>query len=150
MKILNIILGKKVQQLRYEYDAGVYSFEEDLKVGDWIVSRIIKVCGPSCSVYKYDFKNYFEFAITDCHGESRILTWNHNAGDNNLKAYWSDSEEDAIPFFFANHPIFSSKDWKDYESVITLKAIERIIQDKSISSGTKVLRITSLIKKSIK
>ena len=64
MEMLNIKHGNQVQQLRYDYDSGVYSFEKDIQIGDWTVSRFIKIGGPKGgSIYKYDFKNFFEFVI---------------------------------------------------------------------------------------
>ena len=45
MEMLNIKHGNQVQQLRYDYDSGVYSFEKDIQIGDWTVSRFIKIGG---------------------------------------------------------------------------------------------------------
>lgn len=46
MKMINITYGNQVQQLRYDYDSSVYSFEKDIKIGTWDVNRHIKICGP--------------------------------------------------------------------------------------------------------
>ena len=148
MDLINVKNGTHVLQCFYTYENGIYSFEKDIQIGDWIVSRYIKLCGPTSSPYKYDFRNYFELVITDCNGESRTFTWNPNIGCKYLKAYRDgDSTADALPYFFAKHPLFSSKDWKDYENVDTLRDIELIFQDAKISSGTKLLRIAAVIKR---
>ena len=147
MELLNIRHGNQVQQLKYDYDSGVYTFEKDIQIGDWSVSRFIKIGGPKGgSIYKYDFKNYFEFVITDINGVCQVLTWNHNAGDKALNAFWGDSAVDALPFFFANHPIFSAKDWEDYNCVLTLKDINEVLEKQGLSATGKIDAISSILK----
>ena len=147
MELLNIRHGNQVQQLKYDYDSGVYTFEKDIQIGDWSVSRFIKIGGPKGeSIYKYDFKNYFEFVITDINGVCQVLTWNHNAGDKALNAFRGDSAVDALPFFFANHPIFSAKDWEDYNCVLTLKDINEVLEKQGLSATGKIDAISSILK----
>ena len=59
MKIINIQNGNDVQQLSYDYESGVYTFENDIVMGEWKVGRIILIGGPESSIYKHDFRNYF-------------------------------------------------------------------------------------------
>lgn len=147
MEMLNIQHGNQVQQLRYEYDSGVYSFENDIQIGDWTVSRFIKIGGPKGgSIYKYDFKNFFEFVITDGNGVCQVLTWNHNAGDKALGAYWGNSAVDALPYFFANHPVFSAENWEGYNYVLALKCIGESLENQTLSAKEKINAITSIIK----
>ena len=147
MEMLNIKHGNQVQQLRYDYDSGVFSFEKDIQIGDWVVSRFIKIGGPKDgSIYKYDFKNYFEFVITDGNGMCQVLTWNHNAGDKALCAYWGDSAVDALPYFFANHPVFSAKDWEEYKYVLAIKCIGESLENMNRSAKDKIDAIASIIK----
>lgn len=146
MEMLNIKHGNQVQQLRYDYDSGVYSFEKDIQIGTWSVSRHIKIGGPKGgSIYKYDFKNFFEFVITDADGNSHVLTWNHNAGDKALKGYWGDTAVDALPFFFENHPVFLAKNWEDYKYLLVLNAIKKVIEEEKGSAKETVMTISQLI-----
>ena len=114
MKIINIQNGNDVQQLSYDYESGVYTFENDIVMGEWKVGRIILIGGPESSIYKHDFRNYFEFVLTDCTGESHPLRWHFNGGDEVLDAYWGDNAAESLPHFFATHPVFTAKDWNDY------------------------------------
>lgn len=146
MEILNIIVGNHVQQVGYEYDSGIYTFEKDIHIGEWVVSRLIKIGGPKGgSIYKYDFRNYFEFVITDANGSGRILTWNHNAGDNNLKRFWGNTVVDALPFFFENHPVFSARDWEDYKYLLALRSIKKVLDEKGLSAKETITKISNLI-----
>ena len=74
---VNVSINDKVQQLHYQYDdeAAVYIFDEDIRIGEWTIKKIVKLGGPKISAYKYDFKNYLEFAIIDKNGIFRIKTW---------------------------------------------------------------------------
>lgn len=145
MKMINIKHGNQVQQLRYDFDSDVYSFEKDFKIRTWNVSRHIKKCGPKESTYKYDFKNFFEFVITDVNGTAQVLTWNYNAGDKVLNSYWGDSAVDALPFFFENHPIFFAKDWDDYKYALALNAIKDAIGKEGCSAEETVKTIARLV-----
>ena len=145
MEMINLKHGNQVQQLRYDYDSSVYSFEKDIKIGTWIVSRHIKICGPKESIYKYNFKNFFEFVITDVNGTSQVLTWNHNAGDKVLISYWGDSAVDSLPFFFENHPVFFSKDWEDYKYALALNAIKDAISEEGRSAEETIKIIACLV-----
>lgn len=150
MHLLNIVHDKKAQQLRYDYDSetGVYTFESDIIIGEWTVSRIIKIGGPRTSAYKYDFKNYFEFVITDRNGDSQILTWHHNSGDDMLAGTWAgDTSADALPYFFAEHPVFTAVDWKDYKSVTAIKEVGRILKKEDCSASWKVHLIAKALEK---
>lgn len=147
MEMLNIKHGNQVQQLWYDYnpETGIFSFENDIQIGTWSVSRLIKLGGPrEGSVYKYDFRNFLEFVITDINGDSQVLTWNHNAGDKVLKAHWGDSTEEALLFFFEKHPVFSAADWEDYKYIPVLKAIKKIIEDDCPAKET-ITKISQLI-----
>lgn len=146
MEMLNIKHGNQVQQLRYDYDSGVYSFEKDIQIDNWTVSRHIKIGGPKGgSIYKYDFKNFFEFVITDVNGDSQVLTWNHNAGDKALVAYWGDTAVDALPFFFENHPLFLAKDWEDYKYLLALKDIKKVLEEEGRSAKETIMKISRLV-----
>lgn len=146
MALLNIQHGNQAQQIRYEYDSGIYTFESDIQIGSWKVSRFIKIGGKTGgSIYKYDFKRFFEFVVTDVNGVCQVLTWNHNDGDKALEAYWGDSAVDALPFFFANHPIFFAKDWEDYKSMRTINDINEILKDNELSADGKIKAIKKLI-----
>ena len=146
MEMLNIKHGNQVQQLRYDYDSRVYSFEKDIQIGTWTVSRHIKIGGPKGgSIYKYDFKNYFEFVITDVNGDSQVLTWNHNAGDKVLDGYWGDTAVDALPFFFENHPVFYAKDWEDYKYLLVLNSIKKVLEEEGRSAKETIKTITQLV-----
>lgn len=47
MEMLNIKHGNQVQQLWYNYnpETGIFSFENDIQIGTWSVSRLIKLGG---------------------------------------------------------------------------------------------------------
>lgn len=148
MGILNITNGNQVQQLSYDYYDSVYTFEKDIQIGDWVVSRFIKIGGPrDGSIYKYDYKNFFEFVISDRNGVCQVLTWNHNAGDEALCAFWGQSAVDALPHFFANHPIFSANDWEEYKYVLALKSIANYLENETMSAKGKMDAIKSILEK---
>lgn len=147
MKLINIPVGGKVLQLFWEYDDGVYTLQSDIKKGDWIVGKVVKIGGPRSSIYKYDFRNYFEFVVTDVNNESRVLTWYYNGGDEVLEAYTGrDAAIYALPFFFQNHPIFQCKDWDDYACKVKLIKISYILNRADWSNAAKVNQIVSTLR----
>lgn len=77
---MNIQHGRSLMQAVFEYDEDMfaYRFEDDIKLGDWTIAKIVRIGGPKTSIYKYDFKNYLEFVITDKCGESRVKQYYHN------------------------------------------------------------------------
>lgn len=124
----------------------MYILENNLEIGNWTVNKNIKLCGPKgTSIYKYDFRVYMEFVITDQNGEARILDWNHNAGDKALHAYTGNSAMDALPLFFSKHPIFDAEDWDDYTNVMAIKDIEEVIEKESWSATQKVAEIKKIV-----
>ena len=132
MEYLNIILpNDHVLTLEYIYANSAYQFNQDIEFSRWTIHRIIKHGGPKTSFYKYDFKNYLEFVITDANGISRIKRYFYNRGDKEISAYWSDSIVEAIPHYIKNSMVFQCKDWTDYDACIILAEIEKIINNNS-------------------
>ena len=149
---VNISVNNNVQQLHYQYDdeAATYTFDEDIKIGEWTIKKIIKLGGPKISAYKYDFKNYLEFAIIDKNGIFRIKTWFYNDyfhPDSELGQY---SHENGIiysvAYFCERYPAFECSDWKDYDTCIKLKEIQTIMEMADIDNNTKYSRIERIIK----
>lgn len=149
---INISINNEVQQFHYRYDdeAAVYIFDEDISIGEWTIKNIVKLGGPKISAYKYDFKNYLEFVIIDKNGISRIKTWFYNDyihPDSELGQY---SHENgaiySVSFFCEEYPAFECSDWSDYDASIKLKEIQAIIEKPDIDNNTKYKRVENIIK----
>ncbi len=146
MELINIqVSSNKVTTLCYEYKDRQYLFDSDICVNGWTISRAIAIKGPSSSCYKYDYRNYLEFIITDPNGDQKIKTWFHNKGDNELKSYWAEYNlSEAIKFYIENSPIFNCKNWVDYEDSLIIKDISSIIEDET-SNSSAIERIIDLL-----
>ena len=147
MELINIPVKGKVLQLFWEYKDGVYSLQNDVVNGDWTVGNIIKLGGPKSSIYKYDFRNYFEFVVTDVNNKSRVLTWYYNGEDEVLEAGINrDRAIYSLPFFFQKHPIFQCTDWEDYECKVKLIKISHIMNNDNWDNVEKVNQIVSILR----
>lgn len=145
MEYLNIPLpNDHVLTLGYSYADSAYVFEQDIGFNGWIISKIIKQGGPKYSGYKYDFKNYFEFVITDSDGISRIKRYFYNKGDNEVLAYWGECPIEAIPYYIQSSLIFQCKDWADYDICKTLADIKKVI-NMNISQQEQLKRIKQIL-----
>lgn len=108
--------------------------EKDIKYNGWTISRNIKwVAFPS--TYKWNFKHYFEFVITDSIGNTRNkLYYYYGDGDkDDYSACAYDKREElqhsfgTIPFYLNNALVFKCKNWKDYDAAVKiLKSLEEI------------------------
>lgn len=151
MELMNIEYGKKVIHIEYEYEETQrrYIFAEDIKLGNWTIYKQITIGGPRSSPYKYDFKNYAEFTITDKHGESRIKRHYYNSCAIKIKTgndYADSVAEYGVRLFLENHPIFEAKDWADYDVIEQLSAIEGILSDTTATNFDKLVKIRELFK----
>ena len=143
MAVINMQIDTKVLQLLYEYHDGVITFANDIVIGKWVILRVVNIRGPRTSGYKYNFDNYFEFVIRDDQGIERIQTWYHNKGDQYLECYWAeDGAVNAIPYFFKNHPVFKSRNWRDFDASVILKRIRECFD-----TGTDNIQILESIKR---
>lgn len=152
MQLMNIQRGHSFVQAIFEYDKdlGCYRFENDIRLGDWSVATIVRIGGPTTSVYKYDYKNYLEFVITDKHGESRIKQYYHNLFSDEMlitKEYDDDLSQRGVRLFLENHPIFDAQDWRDYDASILISAIKKIVNsDKITINMEKVDKIRDILR----
>lgn len=143
MALINVKIGTKVLQLLYEYHDGVVTFANDIVIGNWVILKVVNIRGPRTSCYKYNFENYFEFVIRDDQGVERIQTWHHNKGDEYLDCYWAeDGAVHAIPYFITNHPVFKSRNWRDFDASVILKRIRECFD-----TGTDNIQILESIKR---
>lgn len=145
MGYINIPLpNNRVLTLGYNYADSTYVFEQDIEFKGWIISKIIKQGGPKRSRYKYDFKNYFEFVITDSNGISRIKRYFYNEGDDEVFAYDGECSVEAIPYYIKSSLIFQCKDWADYDACEILMTIKKIT-NKDISKQEQLEQIKPVL-----
>lgn len=145
---VNISVNNNVQQLHYQYDdeAAAYIFDEDIRIGEWTIRKIIKIGGPRTSGYKYDFKNYLEVVIIDKCGVSRTKSWYYNY-DSELNVYGCDGGFDyALSYFCNGFQAFKYLDWNDYDANIKLNEIQTILERTDIDNRTKYERIKCCVK----
>lgn len=149
---MNIQHGRTVIQTVYEYDEnlGAYRFGDDIKIGDWVVAKMVRIGGPRISVYKYDFKNYLEFVITDKSGESRTKLYYYNCFSDEItttKTYDDDLPQRGVRLFLENHPIFETKDWEEYDAFAIVSKIEKVIySEDEMSNLEKLTKIRNLLR----
>lgn len=151
MQLMNIQHGGSLIQAVFEYDKdmGAYRFENDIKLGNWTIARIIRIGGPRTSIYKYDFKNYLEFVITDKWGESRIKQYYHNCFSDDIttkKTYDDDLSQRGVRLFLENHPIFDAQDWNDYDAYAFVSAIKKVIGSDEMTNKEKVDKIRDMLR----
>ena len=150
MGLLNIKHGQSVIQLFFVYDqeSSVFRFKEDIKLGDWTISKNIANNWNRNSSYKYDIKDSLQFVITDKNGESRITDFYFN-NDNTFPHIEENSPDDTVKRgirrYLEFHPIFSSKDWQDYDSQNIIEKIRAIIDNKQVNPMKKLENIRKLI-----
>lgn len=145
---VNVSINDKVQQLHYQYDdeAAVYIFDEDIRIGEWTIKKIVKLGGPKISAYKYDFKNYLEIVIIDKCGVSRTKSWYYNY-DSELNVYGCDGGSDyALSYFCNEFQAFKCLDWNDYDANVKLNKIQSILERTDIDNPTKYERIKCCVK----
>lgn len=143
---VNISVNNNVQQLHYQYDdeAAVYVFDEDIIIGEWTIKNIVKLGGPLCSQYMYDFSNYLELVLTDKDGISKKEQWFYNT-DKNLCLYMQNIfMPESFAYFCEKHPIFKCQNWEDYLAYVNIKIIQSIIEE-NITNQEKFSRIKSQI-----
>ena len=145
--IVNISINNNVEQFHYKYDdeTATYTFDEDIRIGDWTIKKTIKLGGPRTSIYKYDFKNYLEFVIIDRYGISRIKSWHYNY-NSELNVYGCDGGSDyALSYFCNEFQAFKYLDWNDYDANVRLKEIQSILERTDNDNTTKYERIKNCI-----
>ena len=143
---VNISVNNNVQQLHYQYDdeAAVYVFDEDIIIGEWTIKNIVKLGGPRCSQYMYDFDNYLELVLTDKGGISKKEQWFYNT-DKNLCLYMQNIfMPESFAYFCEKHPIFKCQNWEDYIAYMSTKTIQSIIEE-NITNQEKFSRIKNYI-----
>lgn len=152
MEILNILHNKKCIQALYVYndETSSYQFQDDIELGDWKIARIIPFGGPKSSRYKYDYNNYLEFVITDVKGETRIIDYYYNKGDEEVivafnKYYNDDTAHRGIQLFLENYSAFQYCDWQEYDAYKIVKRIKEIISDTDMSNCDILEEIKSII-----
>lgn len=133
----------------YEYDkeGREYRFTSDIQLGKWTIAKTIGIGGPRESRYKYDFSNYLIFTITDRDGISRIWNFYHNCNDemmNVTKTYPDNVAERGIRLFLENHPIFNSFDWKEFDAMVQLSEIKKVMES-DLNTLTKVCEIRRIL-----
>ena len=124
-RYVNVSINDKVQQLHYLYDdeAATYTFDEDIKIGNWTVKKIVKSGGPRYSQYKYNFDNYLELVLIDKDGISKKEQWFYNT-DKNLCLYMQNIfMPESFAYFCEKHPIFKCQNWEDYLAYENIKTI---------------------------
>lgn len=149
MEIMNIIARGSTTIVRYEYEKEnrLYRFESDIKIGGWVIDRIVEVAGPRESRYKYDFKNYMIFTITDRNGEKRVKNFYYNC--NNEIPALTKTYEDRVPeygirLFLENHPMFECSDWAEIDCNELLSRIKEVLEW-SFDSVTKISEIKKIL-----
>lgn len=144
---VNVSINNNVHQLHYQYDdeTAVYVFDEDVRIGEWTIKNIVKLGGPRCSQYKYDFDNYLELVLTDKDGVSKKEQWFYNT-DRSLCLYKQNVfMPESFAYFCEKHPIFCCQNWEDYLAYVNLKAIQSIIENDNINNSEKLVRIKNYI-----
>ena len=149
MATMNIIARGSSTIIRYEYEKEnrLYRFESDIKIGGWVIDRVVCVGGPRESRYKYDFKNYMIFTITDKNGEKRVKHFHYN--NNNeipplTKTYADNVAEYGIRLFLENHPMFEKESWAELDCDDLLSRIKDIL-DWNYNSVTKISEIKKIL-----
>lgn len=150
MELMNISHGSFNVQAFFEYVAELRSFRfaEDIKLGDWTISKMIGVGGPKLSHYKYDWHNYLEFFITDKNGESRVWQFYYNIPCEEIteaKTYHDNIAQRGVRRFLENHPIFDSENWSEYESLKKLAKIKKVLNSEELSSSCKLEEIRNIL-----
>lgn len=144
MKYLNILLpNNRILKLGYNQADSAYVFEQDIEFNGWIISKIIKRGGPKTSLYKYDYNNYFELAITDPYNLQRIEKYFYNCKDIELLRARQNPIDD-ISDFIQSSLIFQCKDWADYDACKTITEIKEIV-DKDISKQEQLKQIKQVL-----
>lgn len=154
MEVLNIRFAKKCVQASYEYneDIRTYQFHEDIMLGGWTISKSILHGGPKVSRYKYDYKNYLEFIITDNTGEERIKQFYYNNDNNNGDeevsthyTYPDDIPHSGIQYFLEGFSAFRCTNWEDYDAAVQVNRIREIVNDEDMDNRRKIEEIQSIL-----
>ncbi len=150
MKVLNIRFAKKCVQAIYEYnkDISLYQFQEDIILGGWTISKSVLHGGPKESRYKYDYKNYLEFVITDNTGEARIKQFYYNNGDKEVSSHYTYSDDIphcGIQHFLEGFSAFRCTNWEDYDAAIQVNRISEIVNDEDMDNRRKIEEIKSIL-----
>lgn len=146
MNYINLSHQNDVKQVQYKYckETDTIIFNEDIKIGEWIIGRIIKLCGPKSSIYKYDFNCYLEFVITDKNDITNVIQWHYN-DDKNANVFQMNFDIiQTIQFFVQKYPIFDCTDWQDYKA-FSIVADVRDIVNYNISNSEKLSELKRLI-----
>lgn len=145
---IKVAINGKIEQLHYQYDdeAAVYVFDDDIHIGDWSINKTIRLGGPKVSSYKYDFKNYLEFIITDKNGISRLKSWYYYNDDSELNVYGCDGGANyALSYFFNEFQAFKCAEWEDYNALVKLNNIRVILERTDIGNTEKCNKIKELV-----
>lgn len=149
MEYINLqIAPDKVMILAYKYEYPTFIFENDIEIKGWIIGKIIKIGGPRFSTYKYDFKRYLEFVITDPNGVQKVKKWFCHNGDDEMSAYWDTYNNDlsgTICYYLKNSPIFGCADWEDYDACRIIHKVKAYL-DAPQSNYAKVKSIIKTLK----
>ena len=151
MKLMNIEHGSHCVQIHYEYNGNLrsYIFTNDIQIGCWTVCRTVEVGGPRETRYKYDYKNYLKFIITDKNGETRERLFYYNSPCIEMtvsKKYEDNVDQYGLKLFLENHPIFDSEDWAFYEIVEKLAKVNAVLNLEIGSPDCKLEKIRDIVK----
>ena len=149
MDYINLqIAPDKVITLAYRHEYPTFIFEHDIEINGWIVGHIIKLGGPQYSTYKYNFKNYLEFVITDPKGIQHIKTWQYNQGDDEMRAFWDSRDgglSNTIRHYLVDSPIFRCANWEDYDAWRVINKVKTIINSTN-DNISKLKNISKILK----
>jgi len=89
----------------------LFILEKEIRFNGWTVDK--KLSGHFfTSSYKYNVNNNYKFKLTDCNGESRLVTMHQEIYvDNQLSE-------------LCNRPEFKTKDWLDFDKTEIIKKNE--------------------------
>lgn len=129
--LLNIQIGDSIRQVICQYDTqfDIYELEEDIVVNDWKIKGFVKHEKNS------GYDSCFEFVISDRLDRERSKTYYYTGravyhpNECGLKGSSDLSPQGVISFYINNCPIFSCKDWDEYESHLILYKIQTIINN---------------------
>ena len=149
MEYINLqIAPDKVMILAYKYEYPSFIFENDIEINGWSIGKFVKIGGPRFSTYKYDFKRYLEFVITDPNGVQKIKRWFCHNGDDEMTAYWDPYNNDfsgTICYYLKNSPIFKCANWEDYDAWRVINKVKTIINS-THDNISKLKNISKILK----
>ena len=153
MELMSIARGAFKVQVFYDYvELCSFTFTEDIKLGDWTVGKIVAHKGPKYSDYKYDWKKYLEFLITDKRGESHVKLFYYNMPCKEMpetRPCPDSFAHMAVRHLLENHPIFDSEDWADYDNLAKLAKIKSVLNSDELSASVKIEEIKNILQKSV-